>query len=211
MTLASHRIILGNALTLDIPSGHELRADWTANGSTSTSTVTANDDGAEFRPSDLGRYYLATREDSTSDWCPAGLLVVVNLANDDYERICAELDTVNGSTERRRQREFDGAVPGRDAGRDEGDAHDRAGAAQAPRRPRSPQGRVRAVVFRAHAREVQLSDERRRLLWQAYWGCKVEIEGYRLIPFDLLITSEGPIVALAWNPEKGRVLAVPHP
>ena len=92
MTLASHRIILGNALTLDIPSGHELRVDRVANGSTTSNTVTANDDGAEFRPSDLGRYYLATREDSTSDWCPAGLLEVVNLANDDYEAVCSELD-----------------------------------------------------------------------------------------------------------------------
>ena len=95
MSLASHRIILGNALMLDIPSGHELRADRTVSGTTSTSTVIAGDDGAEFRPSELGRYYLATREDSTSDWSPAGLLVVVNLANDDYERICAELETVN--------------------------------------------------------------------------------------------------------------------
>ena len=95
MSLASHRIILGNALTLDIPSGHELRADRVVNGATSTSTVTANDDGAQFRPTELGRYYLATREDAASDWCPAGLLAVVNLANDDYERLCAELETVN--------------------------------------------------------------------------------------------------------------------
>ena len=95
MSLASHRIILGNALTLDIPSGYELRADRVANGATTSDTVTAGDAGAEFRPSDLGRYYLATREDATEDWCPAGLLEVVNLANDDYERICAELDTVN--------------------------------------------------------------------------------------------------------------------
>ena len=95
MSLASHRIILGNTLTLDIPSGHELRADWTASGSTSTSTVIANDDGAEFRPSDIGRYYLATREDSASDWCPAGLLEVVNLVNDGYEAVCSELETVN--------------------------------------------------------------------------------------------------------------------
>ena len=96
MSLASHRIILGNALTLDIPSGHELRADRIVNGTTTSSTITAGDDGAEFRPSELGRYYLATREDSgTSDWCPAGLLEVVNLANDAYEAILSELETVN--------------------------------------------------------------------------------------------------------------------
>ena len=95
MSLASHRIILGNALTLDIPSGHELRVDRIVNGTTTSSTVTAGDDGAEFRPSELGRYYLATREDSTSDWCPAGLLEVVNLANDAYEAILSELETVN--------------------------------------------------------------------------------------------------------------------
>ena len=95
MSLASHRIILGNALTLDIPSGHELRADRVANGVTSSSTTTATDGGAEFRPSELGRYYLATREDATEDWCPAGMLEVVNLANDGYERVCSELDTVN--------------------------------------------------------------------------------------------------------------------
>ena len=96
MSLASHRIILGNALTLPIPSGHELRADRTAGGTTSSNTVTAGDDGAEFRPSELGRYYLATREDSGSDWCPAGLLEVVNLANDAYEAILFnELETVN--------------------------------------------------------------------------------------------------------------------
>ena len=95
MSLASHRIILGNALTLDIPSGHELRADRTVNGTSTTSTITAGDDGAEFRPSELGRYYLATREDSASDWCPAGLLEVVNLANAEYEAILSELETVN--------------------------------------------------------------------------------------------------------------------
>ena len=95
MSLASHRIILGNALTLDIPSGHELRVDRTVNGTTTSSTVTAGDDGAEFRPSELGRYYLATRADSASDWCPAGLLEVINLANDAYEAILSELETVN--------------------------------------------------------------------------------------------------------------------
>ena len=97
MSLASHRIILGNALTLDIPSGHALRAVRVVNGVTSSSTTTATEDGAEFRPSDLGRYYLATREDSTSDWCPAGLLEVVNLANDGYEAVCSELDAMNAA------------------------------------------------------------------------------------------------------------------
>ena len=95
----AHRIILGNKLHCSpVPRGLRIaRAELDAlNGATSINDfVTASADGAEFRPSDLGRYYLATREDSTSDWCPAGLLVVVNLANDDYERICAELDTVN--------------------------------------------------------------------------------------------------------------------
>ena len=72
MSLASHRLILGNTLTLDIPSGHELRADWKANGTTGTATVIAGAAGAEFRPSELGRYYLATREDSTSDYARPG-------------------------------------------------------------------------------------------------------------------------------------------
>ena len=134
MSLASHRIILGNALTLGIPSGHALRADRVVNGTTTTSTVTAGDDGAEFRPSELGRYYLATREDATSDWCPAGLLEVVNLANDDYERICAELDTVNallnGAGNVNSMVQYTVATPDGTSV----NAHDRAGAAQAPRR-----------------------------------------------------------------------------
>ena len=95
MSLASYRLILGNTLTLDIPSGHELRADRMQDGTTTMHTVTATDDGAEFSPTELGRYYLATREDSTSDWCEAGLLEVVPLVNNLYEAICSELETVN--------------------------------------------------------------------------------------------------------------------
>ena len=163
MSLASHRIILGNALTLDIPSGHELRADRVVNGATSTSTVTASDDGAEFRPTELGRYYLATREDATSDWCPAGLLAVVNLANDDYERLCAELDTVNGLLANAGNInsfiQYEVTTPDGTSV----EADDRADAAQAPRRPRGPEGELRAPVQRAHAGEVQLSRVARAL------------------------------------------------
>ena len=95
MSIASHRIILGNKHTVDIPSGHILRADRTVDGVTTTNTVTASDDGAEFRPAELGRYYLAVREDVNSDWTPAGLLEVVGLANENYEALCAELDAMN--------------------------------------------------------------------------------------------------------------------
>ena len=50
---------------------------------------------ASFTPSAAGRYYLLTREDSTSDWCEAGILHVVEAVNTQYEDIVAELDTVN--------------------------------------------------------------------------------------------------------------------
>ena len=94
MSLASHRILLGNKHTVPVPEGYELRADRRVNGTIEQHFVTASVDGAEFRPSELGRYYLATREDATSDWCAAGMLEVVPLVNADYEAICAELDTV---------------------------------------------------------------------------------------------------------------------
>ena len=97
MSLASDRIILGNKHTVPVPQGYELRADRVVNGATVTVTVTADAGGAEFRPTELGRYYLATRESATEDWCPAGLLEVVNLANDDYEALCSELDAMNAA------------------------------------------------------------------------------------------------------------------
>ena len=89
------RIFLGNKHTVSVPEGYELRAERRVNGTPEQHIVTAGAVGAEFRPSDLGRYYLATREDENSDWRPAGLLEVVSLVNDGYEAACSELDAMN--------------------------------------------------------------------------------------------------------------------
>ena len=81
-----------------MPEGHELRADREVNGATVTSTVTAGPDGALFRPTELGRYYLAHRERTPPrTGATAGLLVVVPLANADYEALCSELDAMNAA------------------------------------------------------------------------------------------------------------------
>ena len=95
MSLASHRIILGNALTLDIPNGHDA-----ARGSDrERRDVEQHRHGRRRRgriPPVRARPLLPRdREDSAFDWCPAGLLEVVNLANDAYEAILSELETVN--------------------------------------------------------------------------------------------------------------------
>ena len=93
----SIRIFVGDQHTVAVPEGHELIAAREVNGATVMSTVTAGPDGALFRPSELGRYYLRTRKDSTENWCNAGLLEVLPLTNADYEALCSELDAMNAA------------------------------------------------------------------------------------------------------------------
>ena len=97
MPLGSIRIFVGDQHTVAVPEGHELIAAREVNGASVTATVTAGPDGAQFRPSELGRYYLRTRKDSTENWCNAGLLEVVPLVNTDYEALCSELDAMNAA------------------------------------------------------------------------------------------------------------------
>ena len=69
----SIRIFVGDQHTVAVPEGHELIAARVVNGATVvTPTVTAGPDGADFRPTELGRYYLRTRKDATENWCNAG-------------------------------------------------------------------------------------------------------------------------------------------
>ena len=94
----SIRIFVGDQHTVAVPEGHELIAARVVGGATViTPTVTAGPDGADFRPTELGRYYLRTRKDSTENYRNAGLLEVVPLANVDYEALCSELDAMNAA------------------------------------------------------------------------------------------------------------------
>ena len=93
----SIRIFLGDRHTVAVPEGHEVIAVRVVAGATVTTTVTAGPDGAELTPAELGRYYLRTRKDSTENWCNAGLVEVLPLANTDYEALCAELDAMNAA------------------------------------------------------------------------------------------------------------------
>ena len=95
MSLGSGQIFLGDQHTVPVPEGYELMAARFVDGTTERHTVTAGPDGAEFRPTALGRYYLRTRKDATENYQPAGLLVVVDVVDEGYEAVCSELETVN--------------------------------------------------------------------------------------------------------------------
>ena len=105
MSLASDKVYLGNSKDLDLPTGYELRAARQAGSSVTNTDVTSVSGIATFSPSELGRYYLFTREDAASNWCPVGMIEVIPLVNVKYEAVCLELETVNALLANRRQRE----------------------------------------------------------------------------------------------------------
>ena len=95
MSLAQFEIIVGNSLVLDLDTGHQLRADWKVGTATQTQTVTAAAGQVTFSPTAKGNYYLATRENAQCPWVRYGLLEVVDLVDATYERLLAELASVN--------------------------------------------------------------------------------------------------------------------
>ena len=93
----SNKIFLGDEYPVSVPEGYELLAVRRVNGATVRHPVIAGPDGAVFRPTELGRYYLRTRKDATENYRPAGLLVVVDFDDEDYEATCSELEAMNAA------------------------------------------------------------------------------------------------------------------
>jgi len=95
MSLNRYSVLLGNTFRLELETGHQLRAAFMSGTTTTNTDVTATDGEASFEPAAVGRYYLATREDSTSDWCRIGALDVEALVDETEERLVSELAGVN--------------------------------------------------------------------------------------------------------------------
>ena len=95
MALERFELIEGSTLTLALPDGCQLRADWQSGGATQSATVTASGGEAEFTPEATGNYYLAIRGSDTENWRRYGKLEVVPLVDLDYERMLTELASVN--------------------------------------------------------------------------------------------------------------------
>ena len=82
-----YRVILGNTFVASLPDGSQLRIDRReGSGIIDTQVVMADADGASFEPLSAGLYWLATREDSNSDWSPAGVIECATLVDEDEER-----------------------------------------------------------------------------------------------------------------------------
>ena len=91
MSQQTYEIILGNAFTIALADGEQLRADRVNGTATDSDELTASDGEVVYTPGTEGVYYLATREDSGADWCRLGELHVVALVDRTAERLRAEL------------------------------------------------------------------------------------------------------------------------